>query len=258
MAFLKSTLRDKSNWPIILAILVSLLIAAVNALVTIKSVYFRHVGTINETVRQLYIAGTTITATILTKFVASQFQTLLLRRFDRHLDNAGRQDLRQDSRKWRVILQAAPLKESLWPWARLRIFLSYLLIALMTTAMVAFLSPTVSFRTVLTQQSVYNGLSRHMEGNPGICTRVIPLDDARSLIDDAYFWDLGNGSAYYIPANEGGCPTRYAQLLIGNINTFDADSFAYADGGVAVHRSAIGAPISVYSPRTHLPLTVFF
>src|ERR1700685_3411252 len=58
-----------------------------------------------------------------------------------------------------------------------------------------------------------------------------------------------NGSHFFIPANAGGCPTRYGEILSGNINPASPQKFAYADMGVAVHPSAIAAPSSIYSSQ---------
>ena len=57
-----------------------------------------------------------------------------------------------------------------------------------------------------------------------------------------------NGMVYLVQVAEGACPTRDAQML-GSINGLDRDAFAYADAGVAVHRSAVSAPVSIYFPE---------
>ncbi|KAK4221723.1 hypothetical protein QBC38DRAFT_491523 [Podospora fimiseda] len=243
---------EQSNILIILAILISVLIATIDTLVTIKSFYLRSVGTLTETQRQLYIQGTTVLATILTKFIVSQAQTLFLRHFDHRLHASAQQhsetSLTQLSKKWRSILQVSSIQETWSSWSRLAIFATYFLIGLITAAMVTSLSPTISSRTTHYPQAIFNGRSLLTE-NTGNCDYILPVENATRVNDQEYWWDLNNGSALWMPANIGACPTRYAQLLIGNINGLDAESFAYADNGVAVHRSAIGAPITIYSPH---------
>jgi hypothetical protein len=64
-----------------------------------------------------------------------------------------------------------------------------------------------------------------------------------------YSWSLPNGSHFFIPANAGGCPTRFAEILSGNINSISPDSFAYSDQGVAVETGAIGALVPLYSSQ---------
>ncbi|KAK3356387.1 hypothetical protein B0T25DRAFT_629795 [Lasiosphaeria hispida] len=248
--------EHQSNVLIILAAFLSLAVAVIDALVTAISFYLSSIGTLGETPRQLYIQGTTFLATILTGFVSSQAQTLLLRDFDSHLSatahgQRSQPNLDTISKKWRTILRVSSLRETWTRWSRFGIFATYFFIGLMTTAIVTSLSPTVSTRREQYPQAIFNGLSSVVE-NTGHCVYIIPVETVRGLIDQDYWWDLGNGSAYYVPANLGACPTRYAQLLVGNINNLDADVFAYADVGVAVHRTAIGAPITVYSPNAGL------
>lgn len=246
----------ESNVFIILAILASFTIATVDTLVTLKSFYLHPVGTLTETKRQIYVQGTTVLATILTTFIISQAQGLFLRDFDNQLHaitqhQQSETSLKRLSKKWRSILRVSSMAETWTRWSRLGIFSTYFLMGLMTAAMVTSLSPTIASRTEHYPQTVFNGRSRLIESD-GNCDYIIPIENATRVIDQDYWWDLGNGSAFWMPANIGACPTRYAQLLVGNVNGLDAASFAYADSGVAVHRSAIGAPITVYSPHPGL------
>ena len=55
-----------------------------------------------------------------------------------------------------------------------------------------------------------------------------------------------------IPASAGGCPTRFATVLAGNVNSVNPDVFAYADGGVEVLGSAVGTPLSIYSSQPNI------
>ncbi|KAH8653208.1 hypothetical protein BGZ60DRAFT_419748 [Tricladium varicosporioides] len=95
----------------------------------------------------------------------------------------------------------------------------------------------------------------------GNCTAVskLPLQDPSW----PYYWNIGNNMAFVVQTKQGDCPTRDAQIVVGNINTLDADVYAYMDAGVAVHRSALGVPRSVYSaervfaPEFHSVLDAF-
>jgi hypothetical protein len=237
----------------LLALLSSLGINVVIILVTLKPLYLTSWGLIQSTERNLYLTGTTILATILTGFIASSTQDLLLLRFDNelqsHKDNTSFKSL---NRKWRVILKANQFFESFTGGRLFGIFLAYAIISLITTSIVSSISPTAGSKTFSYPQMVYNGESRITVGNTGNCTSIITLETAEQVVDYNYYWDLGNGNAYYIPANLGGCPTRDAQLLVGLINMVDSGSFAYTDSGVAVHQSAIGAPNTVYSAEKRL------
>jgi hypothetical protein len=237
----------------LLALATSLGINAVIILVTLKPLYLTSWGLIQSTERNLYLTGTTILATILTGFIASSTQDLLLRRFDNELQRPeGNTSIKSLSRKWRVILKANKFSESFTGGRLFGIFLAYVIIGLITTSIVSGISPTVDSKTFSYPQKVYNGDSRITAGSAGNCTSIITLAKAEQVVDNNYYWDLGNGNAYYIPANMGGCPTRDAQLLVGLINMVDSGSFAYADSGVAVHQSAIGAPNTMYSAEKRL------
>jgi hypothetical protein len=66
--------------------------------------------------------------------------------------------------------------------------------------------------------------------------------------DRDYSWKLSNGSSFFVPANAGSCPTRYALSLAENINAISPNAYAYADMGAAEPR-AIGILVSIYSSQ---------
>jgi hypothetical protein len=139
------------------------------------------------------------------------------------------------NRRWRVILKIGSLAESArYP----AVATVYLLTSLITTAIVAGLTPDLT-----TRSSPYNPKISY---GPNNCSATRPLSVVEQE-DRPYYWDLGNGSAFFIPANAGGCPTRLATVLAGNVNSVNPNGFAYADGGVEVLGSAISTPISIYS-----------
>jgi hypothetical protein len=235
----------------ILAILASLAMTALVATVTTNSAYLTSWGPLDSTRRQIFIAGTTIAATLITGFIVSRLQGLILRRFEFHfLHDDQLNDLQKAGRKWRVILRVNGFVES---FHHKRIVLAYAFTGLITTSIVSTMAPTLSTKEFLYDQAIFEGGDSLMDvgddRTPGICTYVRPREYVESQIDRDYYWDLGDGNAYWIPSNLGGCPTRKAQLLLGLINLYDASQYAYSDGGVAVHRSAIGAPRTLYSPE---------
>jgi hypothetical protein len=64
-------------------------------------------------------------------------------------------------------------------------------------------------------------------------------------------WLLANGSYYSVEPNLDFCPGSIAMTLLGTINTVDPENYGYADEGVAVHESALGAPASIYTSRNN-------
>lgn len=63
------------------------------------------------------------------------------------------------------------------------------------------------------------------------------------------YWKMDNGSLYATWVFHGGSPQHRAFKLMDGININTPASFAYSDSSVAVHPSAIGAPITVYNPE---------
>lgn len=226
----------------LLSLAVSLLITLSILGMNLTTPYLTTSGLYNTTQRAIYITGTTIIATLLTLFITTQIQDLLLRRIDNTIQQSAiinRQWLQSSQFKavnasWRTVLGISSLLEKA---RNLPIEFIYLLTGLITTAIVTSFTPSVTTRLFPYSPTIPCG--------PSPCAAVVSnLTDTRD-----YSWKLANGSSFFIPANAGGCPTRQAVTLAGNINVFNPAAFAYADEGVAVHSTAIGTPISVYSSQ---------
>lgn len=185
----------------------------------------------------VYIGMTTFIGTIGTAFIMSQVQAqLLLHEID------GKADTDRIKNLWQVILHIGSLKEY-FKFRVIVITIIYLLTSQITTAFVTGLAPDLTTRLSLYSPKISYGQSS--------CCRTRPLWEVE-IDGREYYWDLGNGSAFFIPANAGGCPTRFATVLAGNVNSVNPDVFAYADGGVKVIGSAIGTPPSIYSSQPNI------
>src|SRR5262245_25206264 len=190
----------KAEFKPLVALLVSLAITAIVATVVFQPLYLTQWGPLSARNRVLYITGTTIVATILTAFIASQVQELLLRKFDVKLQELNRpSDVESLNKLWRAILQTSGFFEK---FANFRVVTLYGFIGLITTAIVGSLAPTATTLNFPNKQKVFNGPSR---AGTTICTRVVPPSQILPG-SESYYWDLGNGSVYYIPTNLGGCP----------------------------------------------------
>lgn len=226
----------KNNVLPIFALAIACAVVAILAVVVATPIYLTSHGPYTTTQHTIYVTGTTVLATILTSLISSQVQELLLRRVDKALPEAS--ELKLLSRRWRVILKIANLVESV---PHLGIVITYLVSGLITTTIVSGLTPNLRTRSFSYHPKVSHG--------PSPCAGVYPLADV--LIDGRqYSWDLGKGSAFFIPANAGGCPTRNATVLAGDINPLNPSAFAYDDAGVAVLASAVGTPFSIYSTQS--------
>jgi len=225
------------KWPTsasapLLALAGSLAVTATIIALVFAPMHLTTSGVYSTKQRAIYVTVTTLLATIFTALVSAQIQKLLLRQVDSDLA-ASPSDIEGLNRRWRTVLGIGSLADRT---RNILIGVVYLFTGLITTAIVASFTPNTSTRSFPYSLGIPLG--------PNICVGVIPL--AQNSGGD-YYWNLGNGSVFYIPANAGSCPTRQAVTLAANINIINPNTFAYADMGVAVHASAVGTPITVYS-----------
>jgi hypothetical protein len=191
----------------------------------------------------VYTTVTTIIATMITMFGIAQLRYLLLSITDNRLQKfvdslePNASGIEKLNGRWRTILGIGHLSEQLQNWS---ITILYLLASLNTAAIVASVTPGTSLRTIPYTPNISIGPSR--------CSKAVDLNT--SFGD--YTWSLGNGSKFIILVAADGCPTRQALTLAPNINIINPEAFAYVDNGVAVHTSALGTPISVYSSQKNL------
>jgi hypothetical protein len=218
----------------IAAFLTSIVIAGLIITVTFKRIDLTASGPYSGRQRALYATGTTIIASILTAWIQSQIRQMWVYQVDHDFPTALKlQRLGNLNSKWRTILRVASFKEMLFNG---HIQTSYLVTALITTAIVASFTPTLATRGDSQYEVVIS--SGQLDED---CEAVssIPLGQ--------YYWNTSDNRIVTVQPNAGSCPTKQAVTLIGNINIQNPDVYAYSDVGVAVHSSAIGAPASVYA-----------
>jgi len=83
--------------------------------------------------------------------------------------------------------------------------------------------------------------------DPYIFARLWDAED--SSVSCTIDWKLNNRSLFCSWAWHGGSPQHRAFKLMGSINANSPDVYAYADLGVAIHSSAIGAPLTLYDAQ---------
>ncbi|KAI1270281.1 hypothetical protein F5Y18DRAFT_367798 [Xylariaceae sp. FL1019] len=103
---------------------------------------------------------------------------------------------------------------------------------------------TVPFKSVIPSTNFGLYSSAANRSCFGICAP--PCNAPMENLRIATTWSLDNGSWYYV-ANDAECPASYLRQLGSGINFANPDDHAYADSGVAVERSAIGAPTTLFS-----------
>ena len=201
-------------------------------------VYLTHWGIFSTTQHSLYIVALTVTSTVLATFITNQIRMLLLQQIDSDLA-AGHESRRFEmlNKRWQTILGIESLFTKV---AHPQIAMVYIVTGLITTALVASFSPSATFRQYPFSSVLPLGPNRCVSG-------WLPSKPE----DVAYWWPPlpGTDKGYFIYAALDDCPTRDSMTLMGNINVNDPSIFAYADKGVAIHSSAVGAPLSIYSPE---------
>jgi hypothetical protein len=128
----------------IVAFLTSIIIAGLIIIVTFKRIDLTASGPYSGRQRALYATGTTIIASILTAWIQSQIRQIWVYQVDHDFPTALElQRLGKLNSKWRTILRVALFKEMLFNG---HIQTSYLVTALITTAIVASFTPTLGTR----------------------------------------------------------------------------------------------------------------
>ncbi|KAH8747828.1 hypothetical protein F5882DRAFT_490977 [Hyaloscypha sp. PMI_1271] len=192
-------------------------------------------GLLSSHTKSIYVTGLTVLATICAAFSSAQIRHLWLRKIDVQLATPGI-DFSTINTRWRTALGVSSLSEGLQRW---HITCSFLISGLITAAIVAGLSSTLAQR----QDDYIYYLADSQDYSCTITSETKPAT--------AFNWLLSNGSYYSVHPNLDFCPGSIAMTLLGTINTVDPENYGYADGGVAVHESALGAPASIYTSRNN-------
>lgn len=216
------------------AVLISAGIAAMTIIVVLIRIDLTNIGPYTGLQRATYATLSTIIASIITAFTTSQVRKLWLADIDQHFLAALNADrLISVERRWRAALSVGTIKETFLNW---NVQTSFLITALITTSIVASLTPTVGTYEVVYDVEISTGL-------PWRCCTVSDESDDRYSV---YEWRLPNGSYLSSGGNWAACPSRWAVTLMGGINYFNASQYSYSDLGVAVKSTALGAPISAF------------
>jgi hypothetical protein len=211
-------------------------------IVIFSTIHLTTSGVYSTKEHAIYTTLTTVLATLLTAFISSQIKTLLLRKIDLRLQSQSSLSastvVTLDGR-WQAVLSIGDLFTKT---QHLDVSITYLIVGLVTTAIVAGLSPGTTIVDFPYSPNITYGPNQGAYYVHNNATWI--FSDPRP-----YSWDLGNGTYFFYPANAN--PTRGAVQLSSTINTVNPSVFAYADDGVAVAPSALGAPIYIYSSQAN-------
>ncbi|KAK5653392.1 hypothetical protein OQA88_8877 [Cercophora sp. LCS_1] len=144
-----------------------------------------------------------------------------------------------------------PTRDLNTPRMRARVFkfLLVLLIGQLTTSIVAIFTPsTVTFTKPYSLElpgPSYFILDRNENANNFPCTGMaLP---GVNFLDLTYRWPLENGSIFMTRfRGRKGCTASRVFPLVSSIASGNRSLYAYQDSGVAVHKSAMGAPETIF------------
>ncbi|MCJ1387077.1 hypothetical protein MMC17_010206 [Xylographa soralifera] len=214
------------------ALILNVVIVAFLIAIVFVDISLTTIGSLSSTARALYVTGTTVLASLCTYLTASQIRMLWLRRVDIQLYN-GKSYERVDP-FWRTVLDVSSISETLRYW---NVSLTFLVCGLTTTAVVAGLASSPSSYQIVQNYALADPNDYHC------------ITTESSSPQQEGIWTFPNGSFYQIWVNLDFCPTSLIMSLMGNINVIDSSNYGYADLGVAIHSSALGAPASIYSSQ---------
>lgn len=200
---------------------------------------------VDQTVLTIYTMCITAGASVCAFLIEEMCQQLLIRRVNERIhraldspDQAPEWVWKKINSRWRVILRASSVAQK---FGNLHVTLLYLAAGIVTTCIVSACAPSTT-----TRQSTVT--SFYPSGAANGCLKVNPTQADLASCSPQSFWQLSNGSRVSMCPSQTGCPTRNAVPLSGLIHTANLTSYAYADQGVAILPSAIGASSTIYSP----------
>jgi len=212
-------------------VITALLVTVVFVAITVPS---------SHTFKLVYTPFIAIVASTITIWISSQIQHLFLIRLDAALSERGRPIDRLNSR-WRAVLGVSTIGEKFKKhYAVTSVFIGA---GLISASINAGLALSIATKSIAYSSSIPDGLVYD-------CAKYItdvPVDSASDIWATKYIWKTPAGKYFRVLPNINACPPKSAVALMGNINTQNPDEFAYEDLGVAVDRSAIGAPDTIYS-----------
>jgi hypothetical protein len=199
-------------------------------------------GTYTSTERTVYTTVVTIIATIISTSILRAFRFLYLDGVDDRIAVFFRRHVSDDDKRrlesrWQTTLAIESFADSFRNWG---VYSTFLLGALVTTCITAGFTATTTTRSVPYSPSI-------SAADPYIFAR--PWDTEDPSVGCTIDWKLKNGSFFCSWVWHGGSPQHRAFKLMDGINVIRPDIYAYADMGVAIHSSAIGAPVTLYDAQ---------
>ena len=214
------------------AVVLLILVIAFLILIVFLDIPLKHPGELATYEHMLYVTGTTILASLISAFVSGQIRLLWTARI---LDQAASTDDEHSIGFARVgtLLGIGTMRNQLHFWSSSG---SMLLVGLITTAIVAGITPSISQVEQLAPISLY----------PNDIEPCFYKSNQAS--NDSFSWSLPDGTFLSYNTSTATdfldrCTIQYAPTIFANIPYVPisvSDYYAYQAGGVPVSRTALG------------------
>ncbi|KAK4220915.1 hypothetical protein QBC38DRAFT_343831, partial [Podospora fimiseda] len=204
--------------------------------------------------------GIAMSATLFTMFVISRVRHGLIRSLESKVCNISSSPsssslLPHLEKTWRAVLRIDNLSERWSNLSSITIFLRYLITSLLTASIVSTFTPRTSTKSVpfnlLIPGPSYPVFSAdEWSINKNVpCAAMISSSDSQNLtFKDSYKWRLKNESIFTAAYNGGiNCPFTAVLPLVSTIDFSNPEQHIYVDSGIAIQKSALGAPRSIFS-----------
>ena len=221
-ALFRSSLQVSRYLPIIALALLGL-VTTFLVLIVFLDVPVRKPGVLSNDDRALYITGTALSASLISSFVTGQIKLLWTARILNR--SAGTySDRLRDFARARVLFGIGTIRNQLRFWASSG---SVLLIGLITTAIVAGVTPSIS-QVKLSTMIFLNVLA------------LEPCFGSATTNASMFSWTLSDGSVIgLLSSGDSDCAIKTLPSYFPG-----GDEYGYSAGGVEVHRAALGTPFN--------------
>ena len=208
------------------AITIQVITAAFLIVATFTNIPIQYDGSLSPSDRSLYVTGTTVIASVISVFTSTQITRLWLSKLLPHPRFAKTVPQARLEKVWSLLGIGEYLHQfKYWTFNG-----SFLITGLITTAIVAGISPTIGERREPSSSSFY------------VNDKSDCLVYSRDGVNEWFNWRTGKDAFISLKVDQRtACATQHAVGMLNDI-TYTPTGYAYTAAGIPIHRSAIGTP----------------
>ncbi|KAK9415498.1 hypothetical protein SUNI508_10338 [Seiridium unicorne] len=208
--------------------------------------------------------GITVASTIITGIVSARIQHGLIRCLESKLQDSelaltleeiGRMGaLMKLDKRWRWALQIDSFREKFRNYG---VCSAFLLCSLNTTSIASLLGPTLTTKAVYYDARISDtGFGAYSLDLNRSCVSFCQAT-CNFVTRSSAVWPQKNGSMTMVNT-DGTCPTTFLAQLVPGINSENPNDYVYTQSRIAVHRSAMGTPESIFHGTAFGNLSSFY